>query len=443
MAEFKMVFLGLLICFTFARSGGIETTDITAVQRGLNSAKSISITANNFLTAIKSLSSKISPYLQVFTSVLSFVFDFIKQQSPSPELLAIKQLYEVVNAKFDHMEARLTDIENGIYWGQALAPLLSCERGVRIALASFQQLLQNPPPDVDGQRNVLLDRYRSQLNCPHILYFAIVNDTGLSIGYSNNILQQGKVHLENDRTKMREFMISLIGLMYKAATMDLLYLKFRVPNNLNYTVQQWSNRFNQIQRKMLATDEEVYSIWYSQAEKDVQKLTSGNVAISNKEMSELLYKSLSTKYYWRDWLVIVYDPVTGGDAHYVWECGGFYKPRYYNRNLLVSSVDNNKPIMDINIAKSKMASLNTTYRNSETYDAGAIFNWFSPDVRTQCSPFASVGVINYRHDVWYSVAKNSSRFIQRHLGYFTTPDRSKKQCFPKSYFETFYVHMFG
>lgn len=79
------------------------------------------------------------------------------------------------------------------------------------------------------------------------------------------------------------------------------------------------------------------------------KLTSGNVAISNKEMSELLYKSMSTKYYWRDWLVIVYNPVTGGDAHYVWECGGFYKPRYYNRNLLVSSVDNSKPIMDINI----------------------------------------------------------------------------------------------
>ena len=59
---------------------------------------------------------------------------------------------------------------------------------------------------------------------------------------------------------MREFMISLIGLMYEAATMDLLYTKFRVPDNVNYTVKQWTNRFFQIQKKMLSTDKEVYSV---------------------------------------------------------------------------------------------------------------------------------------------------------------------------------------
>lgn len=89
-------------------------------------------------------------------------------------------------------------------------------------------LSQNPPPDAAGQRSVLLDRYRYRSNCPHILYYAIVNDTGLGIGYSNNILEEGKVHLANDRIKMREFMISLIGLKYKAATICIRNSEYRI-----------------------------------------------------------------------------------------------------------------------------------------------------------------------------------------------------------------------
>ena len=143
-------------------------------------------------------------------------------------------------------------------------------------------------------------------------------------------------------------------------------------------------------------------------------------------MLEILYNALATKY-WRDWLVIVYNPVIGGDAHYVWECGGFYKPRYNNPNLLISSVDCSKPTIDIKLVQSQLESFDTTYFRTGSRNAGDIFRWFPPDIRTQFSPFASVGVIKYTNMASY--VGNRRRFNLKQLGLYVGT--------------TFFAHMFG
>lgn len=415
------VILGLVICcyeaYSQVQVQVFSPAVRIAVQTGLKTAKSFgeNLVASNFLNAVKTMASSVSPFLSVFGNILSIISSIIGKQSPSPELLAIKQLFETVNARFDHMEIRFNDIENEIHWDQAIAPILICERQVRTLLKRFQDLFQNPPPDVEGQRNILLERYMHNSECSDTLYYSIINDTGIQIGYSTNILREGMVHLANDRTKIRNLMISLVGMMYKAATLDLIFVNFRTPQNYNYTVMQWTKRFEEIQKKMLQIDNEVVSNWYIQSEKDVQKITSGHMSLSNKDLASFLYHSLSTKYNWRDWLVVVYNPIIGGDAHHVWECGGFFKFRYYNRNLLISSVDKSKPPIDKNRAQIEINSLSRICRSFYVYsgrkvsDAGAIFNWFPPDVKTQCSPFASAGVIGIGWNVWYQAP--DARFI--------------------------------
>lgn len=61
------------------------------------------------------------------------------------------------------------------------------------------------------------------------------------------------------------------------------------------------------------------------------------------------YWFLIIKFYWRDWLVVVYNLIIGGDVYYVWECDGFYKFWYYKCNFLILSVDKSKLLIDKNI----------------------------------------------------------------------------------------------
>lgn len=430
------VILGLVICcyeaYSQVQVQVFSPAVMVSVQTGLKTAKAFTenLVARNFLNAVRSMASSIAPFLNVIGSILSIIRDIKGIQSPSPELQAIKQLFETVNARFDNMETRFNEIKHEIHWGQAILPVLDCERDVRTLLKRFQDLFQNPPPDVEGQKNILLERYMLQQKCSDTLYFSIINDTGIYIGFSTNILREGMVHLAYDRTKMRNFMISLVGIMYKAATLELICVRFRMPQNYNYTVMQWRRRFEEIQKKMLQIENEVVSNWYIQAEEDVKKITSDNISLNNKNLMISLYRFLTTKYYWRDWLVVVYNPIIGGIAHHVWECDGFHKFRYYNRNLLISSVDKSKPPIDKNIAQNKINSLSKTCRTIFQKDfpifsfADTICSWFSPDVKTQCSPFASAGVIGIGHDAWYRAP--DARLILRGL----------EIC-------PYYIHMFG
>lgn len=238
------VILGLVICcyeaYSQVQVQVFSPAVMVSVHTRLKTAKAFTenLVARNFLNAVKSMASLIAPFLNVIGSILSIIRDIKGIQSPSPELQAIKQLFETVNARFDNMETRFNEIKHEIHWGQAIHPVLDCERDVRTLLKRFQDLFKNPPPDVEGQKNILLERYMLQQKCSDTLYFSIINDTGIYIGFSTNILREGMVHLAYDRTKMRNFMISLVGIMYKAATLELICVRFRVPQNYNYTAME-------------------------------------------------------------------------------------------------------------------------------------------------------------------------------------------------------------
>ena len=62
-------------------------------------------------------------------------------------------------------------------------------------------------------------------------------------------------------------------------------------------------------------------------------------------MADVINNALSTKYYWRDWLVVVYKEMRGNINHY-WEgvCSPSVEYLHWNNNynVLVSSVDKTK-----------------------------------------------------------------------------------------------------
>lgn len=98
------VFFGLVICCYKAYSQmqvGLQVFPpavMISVQTGLKTTKAFAenLAARNFLNAVRSMASSIAPFLSVIGSLLSIYRNIKGNQSPSPKLQAIKQLYETV-----------------------------------------------------------------------------------------------------------------------------------------------------------------------------------------------------------------------------------------------------------------------------------------------------------------------------------------------------------
>lgn len=88
----------------------------------------------------------------------------------------------------------------------------------------------------------------------------------------------------------------------------------------------------------------------------------------NKEFVTVLFNLLAVKYYWRDWIVLVYAHVF--DKYQIGRVigsGGHIKRIGRKTLLLVTSVDKNNPVANFSRAEQKMKTRPMTYRSG---------NWF-------------------------------------------------------------------
>lgn len=61
---------------------------------------------------------------------------------------------------------------------------------------------------------VLIEMFR------YFVFFFIINDIWIYIGFFINIFWEGMVYLVYDKIKMWNFMISLVGIMYKVVMLE-------------------------------------------------------------------------------------------------------------------------------------------------------------------------------------------------------------------------------
>ena len=47
----------------------------------------------------------------------------------------------------------------------------------------------------------------------------------------------------------------------------------------------------------------------------------GNAKGRNQEMANMVWDTLRNKYFWRDWMVVVYSDIAGADMHWCKYCG--------------------------------------------------------------------------------------------------------------------------
>jgi hypothetical protein len=95
-----------------------------------------------------------------------------------------------------------------------------------------------------------------------------------------------------------------------------------------------------------SVDKEVTDAWVNQRFQDLKYLSAQYKEDSNQQFADRLFNFYSEKYYWRDWVVIVYNKMaksrTGTKGHDFDLCGGDEYLEKDGRNVLTSSVAKDK-----------------------------------------------------------------------------------------------------
>ncbi|XP_071177623.1 uncharacterized protein [Mytilus edulis] len=406
-------------------AGGDRIQDI---QEGLKFGNIITkaMKAIDFERFLGTAATKAVSFVSATLQFLSFIFSHIGN-SESPELLAIKRMYNEMNRRFDLVDNRLNDISLQINWTRVSNQYSSIERHITAIDMLLRNIYEKPLAlRENGKQDFIHTMENTCLICATELYNGIM---GVNKGFSDDILQVAMETSKNDRPKMQTFMLGLLKLLVQGITNELAYHKFfHGENDYKIYRNQWQVRLVNITTKMHNINDEVKSKYHEQAEKDVSlyslKYPRNNVP--NQIFSKNLYQFLVGKYDWRDWLLVVYRPISGVNNHINHICEGYRRYGMYGRDVLVASVDQAKDAINTTTADDIISSVTTTHTSCfqvcalgytgyagsshcSTYrskclthnrDAQGVYLTIPEDTR-DCRIYASVGVIDSWVDLWH------------------------------------------
>ena len=139
-------------------------------------------------------------------------------------------------------------------------------------------------------------------------------------------------------------------------------------------------------------------------------LTSGK----EKQLADRIFKKLTAKYPWRDWLAVVYKDIYGDNEHWVshcWESSGYTvsKMHWYKRyNILVSSVAHNAPTTKFNWGHNA--------GHPGVYKAIDLYNKFPSKVKDYCT-YPLKGVVTTKNKVAIGAPSNRKYYWSRIYGH--------------------------
>lgn len=132
---------------------------------------------------------------------------------------------------------------------------------------------------------------------------------------------------------------------------------------------------------------------------------------SNHEVARLVYNHLTSTYSSRNWLVVVYDDVSGHDDHQISNCGGGHAFRFNGFNLMIASSSHDAPSMSFSNARSILNSPRISYIGSwgvtKHREARDVLSPIGQYV--DCHNYSGLAVIKENADI--AVFAQSSRFL--------------------------------
>lgn len=408
----------LLAVFTIDFTDTSNDDQLNQMKEGVQFADHLTSAMKSFefMSFLETAAPNALSFISATIKFVSLIFSF-PGNNESQELLAIKQLYNGMNRRFDVIDNELQKLERKLNWTRVSNQFSKTERDINTVSRLFKNIYESPLSIRDSQKKYFKQAYESTCtNCALNLYNGIM---GINKGLSDDILQTAMTSLQYDRPRMQTFMLGLLKLLVLALNNELAYRKFNYSDsNYLYTKYQWESRLYNVTRKMRTINELIPTTYHNQAEKDVVSFSieHPSSSFSNQNFSKLLYDFLVQKYDLRDWLVIVYKPISGTQYHINHVCEGYRRYGMYGRDILIASVDQTKQPINTTVAKSIIDGVKTTYT---TYGINCAYMNYCikfadlvkrnaeqvylliPGETRDCNVYASVGVIDSWVDLWY------------------------------------------
>nr|XP_022298090.1 uncharacterized protein LOC111107269 [Crassostrea virginica] len=419
-----------------------------------------------FSTVVKNVAKTVSPFLNIFSSVLKLIFGTSSAPTESPELKYLHQLSDSINLKFDQVNSEFSDVKKLIDWTAVKISYATLETNIRAVSDHFKRIFEVPFSGMNEQKQLFIMNYKNgYTDSGTKLYEGFMLDNGV---ISQGLLRPAMKYTENNRGQMRTFMLGILKLLIMAAKAEMAYLGIKGYDHIiPFYSHQWQVRLELFQEKMNTIDLELKDNYLIQAKTDIDRFSMNNLGLSNHDFSRNIYRELSSKYFWRDWLVVVSTHTEGRNDAHSRVCNGVIKSTHRTKDLVIDSVEKDKPYFDINEVYKVCAALNHTCYTTAyfipcapiysghcsyayglcqpqishtcydyllgskpcrrvrrcgdytyTKNAEAIFTWFT-NIRNSCSTYSSIGIIaTDKNPVYYAgpTEGNTNRLYVYDLG---------------------------
>ncbi|XP_048753956.2 uncharacterized protein LOC125665354 [Ostrea edulis] len=371
------VFLLFLISDLHADVGN-DVQDVTdAVKAGIEATNVITdvISGVKVLAKFTKIMGAVGPFLAAVGPLMDLITMFLPQQE-DPTLTFLKEQFSRVDSNFRNMERLFGEVSNLIKSKGVKSQFSAIEQNVNALSYRLHMLMKAPKDAVKGQKARFISSFKvSYQNAAKKIYNGVMTKQS----FTDNIPIEAMQYTNYNRKKMQKVMAGCLGLLITAVKVNLAYLKL-TNRTASYKMEksEWEKNIKIVLKKVKSVDREVTNAWEDQKYKDLKDLSAQYKDDDNKEFADRLYRFYSEKYYWRDWVVIVYNKMakswTGKNGHVFKLCGGDEYLENEGRNVLTSSVPKEKQKINAAEYKKKLSKVTTETQVAIHYawDASAV-----------------------------------------------------------------------
>jgi hypothetical protein len=345
----------------YPQTESLSESEKDNIKTGLELGKGIAELFENkeFTKSLIEISKSVGPYLGVIGPFVGLVMNFIP--SESEELAFMKNMMKQIDNRFDRLDSRFNEVERLINWNAVKVNFGQIEQKILAMSKELHFIYEISKSGVKNRKTIFVNHYNSDFqNSGTKLYNALINTRGtFQVNLGTSVMRYTK----NDRKLTQGFLLGIMKLLLQAAKIELAYYQMQgFVHNVVFMRKKWEKRIKAVKSNFEAIDRSVKYKYHVQAGIDTTELAVKKKWMSNKRFAKALYKMLAKKFYWREWIVLIYNEIWGWKNHCVSACGGHVKFRTQGRNIVIASRDQNHSVMDLRRAERDMNNVAVTYR---------------------------------------------------------------------------------